>query len=85
MEVAHSIQLLLLYTLLEIRKYCPEVLSRIEVWVDGGVKRGTDVVKAMCLGARAVGIGRAALFGLGAGGTEGVHRTFESISPYLPS
>ncbi|KAK0120381.1 hypothetical protein ONS95_011781 [Cadophora gregata] len=67
------------HTLLEIRKYCPEVLSRIEVWVDGGIKRGTDVVKALCLGAKAVGVGRAALFGLGAGGTEGVERTFEIL------
>ncbi|RQM07297.1 hypothetical protein DH86_00001005 [Scytalidium sp. 3C] len=67
------------HTLLEIRKYCPEVFSRIEVWVDGGIKRGTDVVKALCLGARAVGVGRAALFGLGAGGPEGVERTFESM------
>lgn len=66
------------HTLLEIRKYCPEVFSRIEVWVDGGIKRGTDVVKALCLGARAVGVGRAALFGLGAGGVDGVRRTFES-------
>jgi isopentenyl diphosphate isomerase/L-lactate dehydrogenase-like FMN-dependent dehydrogenase len=66
------------HTLLEIRKYCPEVFSNIEVWVDGGIKRGTDVVKALCLGAKAVGIGRAALFGLGAGGQEGVERTFES-------
>ena len=68
------------HTLLEIRKYCPEVFSRIEVWVDGGIKRGTDVVKALCLGAHAVGVGRAALFGLGAGGREGVERTFESMS-----
>jgi isopentenyl diphosphate isomerase/L-lactate dehydrogenase-like FMN-dependent dehydrogenase len=73
------------HTLLEIRKYCPEVFSRIEVWVDGGIKRGTDVVKALCLGARAVGVGRAALFGLGAGGTDGVHRTFESTIPLLLS
>lgn len=71
------------HTLLEIRKYCPEVLSRIEVWVDGGIKRGTDVVKALCLGAKAVGVGRAALFGLGAGGKEGVQRTFESESFFL--
>jgi isopentenyl diphosphate isomerase/L-lactate dehydrogenase-like FMN-dependent dehydrogenase len=67
------------HTLLEIRKYCPEVFSRIEVWVDGGIKRGTDVVKALCLGAKAVGVGRAALFGLGAGGREGVERTFEIL------
>lgn len=70
------------HTLLEIRKYCPEVFSRIEVWVDGGIKRGTDVVKALCLGAKAVGVGRAALFGLGAGGREGVERTFESKSRF---
>jgi len=62
------------HTLLEIRKYCPEVFDRVEVWVDGGIKRGTDVVKALCLGARGVGVGRAALFGLGAGGKEGVAR-----------
>lgn len=67
-----------IHTLLEIRKYCPEVLEKLEVWVDGGVRRGTDVVKALCLGARAVGIGRPALWGLGAGGVAGVHRTLES-------
>ncbi|KAK2589387.1 hypothetical protein QQS21_012937, partial [Conoideocrella luteorostrata] len=52
------------HTLLEIRKYCPEVFSKIEVWVDGGIRRGTDVVKALCLGAKGVGLGRAPLFGL---------------------
>ncbi|OCK80169.1 putative mitochondrial cytochrome b2 [Lepidopterella palustris CBS 459.81] len=67
------------HTLLEIRKYCPEVFERIEVWVDGGIKRGTDVVKALCLGARGVGVGRAALFGLGAGGKEGVARVLEIL------
>ena len=44
----------------------------MEIVVDGGIKRGTDVVKALAMGAKAVGIGRAAQFGLGAGGTEGV-------------
>ncbi|KAK5276365.1 hypothetical protein LTR16_011334 [Cryomyces antarcticus] len=67
------------HTLLEIRKYCPEVFGRLEVWVDGGVKRGTDVVKALCLGATAVGVGRAALWGLGAGGREGVERVLEIL------
>ncbi|KAL6800280.1 FMN-dependent dehydrogenase domain-containing protein [Trichoderma sp. SZMC 28012] len=67
------------HVLLEIRKYCPEVFDKIEVWVDGGIKRGTDVVKALCLGAKAVGIGRAALFGLGAGGAAGVERTLEIL------
>ncbi|TGJ82538.1 hypothetical protein E0Z10_g6201 [Xylaria hypoxylon] len=68
-----------IHTLLEIRKYCPEVFNHIDVWVDGGIKRGTDVVKALALGATAVGIGRAALFGLGAGGQEGVERTLEIL------
>ncbi|KAL2024209.1 hypothetical protein VTK56DRAFT_9365 [Thermocarpiscus australiensis] len=67
------------HTLLEIRKYCPEVFDTIEVWVDGGIRRGTDVVKALCLGAKAVGVGRAALWGLGAGGWKGVERTFEIL------
>jgi L-lactate dehydrogenase (cytochrome) len=69
-----------LHTLLEIRKYCPQVLDRIDVWVDGGIKRGTDIVKALCMGAKAVGLGRAPLWGLGAGGREGVERVFESMS-----
>ncbi len=67
-----------LHTLLEIRKYCPEVFDRVEVWIDGGIRRGTDVVKALCLGAKGVGIGRAALWGLGAAGPAGVERTLES-------
>lgn len=67
------------HTLLEIRKYCPEVFNNIDVIVDGGIKRGTDVVKALALGAKAVGIGRAALFGLGAGGIEGVERTLDIL------
>jgi len=66
------------HTLLEIRKYCPEVFDKLQVFVDGGIKRGTDIVKALCLGASGVGIGRAALWGLGAGGQAGVERTLES-------
>jgi isopentenyl diphosphate isomerase/L-lactate dehydrogenase-like FMN-dependent dehydrogenase len=66
------------HVLLEIRKYCPEIFDKIEVWVDGGIRRGTDIIKALCLGAKAVGIGRAPLWGLAAGGPEGVERTFES-------
>ena len=51
-------------TLIDIRQYCPEVLERCEVIVDGGVTRGTDIVKAIALGAKAVGLGRAFLFSL---------------------
>ncbi|KAI2788413.1 hypothetical protein POX_e06429 [Penicillium oxalicum] len=68
------------HTLLEIRKYCPEVFDKLEVHVDGGIRRGTDVVKALCLGAKAVGLGRAALWGLAAGGPDGVRRTLQILA-----
>lgn len=45
-------------TLLEIRRDCPEVFDKLEVFVDGGVRRGSDVLKAVLLGARGVGVGR---------------------------
>ena len=66
------------HTLMEVRKFCPHIFQQIEVWVDGGIRRGTDAVKALCLGAKAVGIGRPALWGLGAGGVPGVERTLQS-------
>jgi len=50
------------------------VNGRAEVILDGGVRRGTDVIKALALGARACMIGRAYLYGLGAGGGPGVDR-----------
>ncbi|KAJ5937271.1 FMN-dependent dehydrogenase-domain-containing protein [Penicillium verhagenii] len=68
------------HTLLEMRKYCPEVFDKLEVWVDGGIRRGTDVVKAICLGAKGVGIGRPALFGLSAGGVDGVERVLQILA-----
>ncbi|KPI41236.1 Cytochrome b2, mitochondrial [Cyphellophora attinorum] len=67
-------------TLLEIRKFCPEVLENMEVYLDGGVRRGTDVVKALCLGATAVGLGRPFLYALSAYGTDGVLRAIELLS-----
>ena len=50
------------------------VNGRAEVYVDGGIRRGADVVKAMCMGATAVLIGRAYGYGLAAGGQAGVAR-----------
>lgn len=73
------------HTLLEIRKYCPEVFDKVEVLVDGGIRRGIDVVKALCLGAKGVGIGRSVFWGLGAGGVRGVERTIESKNPINPN
>jgi len=61
----------------------PEVLAavngRIEVLVDGGVRRGSDVVKALCLGARAVLIGRSYGWALGAAGGPGVDRAIDIL------
>jgi L-lactate dehydrogenase (cytochrome) len=61
----------------------PEVVTavgdQVEVLLDGGIRRGTDVVKALCLGARAVLIGRAYAYGLGAGGEAGVARAIEIL------
>ena len=57
--------------------------DKVEVIVDGGVRRGTDVIKALALGAKACSIGRAYLFGLGAGGEKGVDKTFEILRAEL--
>jgi L-lactate dehydrogenase (cytochrome) len=53
--------------------------SRIEVWMDGGIRSGQDVLKAWALGARGTLIGRAFLYGLGALGEAGVARCLELI------
>jgi L-lactate dehydrogenase (cytochrome) len=61
----------------------PEVVAavggRAEVLMDGGIRRGGDVVKAICLGARAVLVGRAYAWGLGAAGGAGVARAIEIL------
>ena len=61
----------------------PEVVTavngQIEVLMDGGVRRGADIVKAVCLGARAVLIGRAYAYGLAAAGEVGVARAIEIL------
>jgi isopentenyl diphosphate isomerase/L-lactate dehydrogenase-like FMN-dependent dehydrogenase len=61
----------------------PEVVSavgsRVEVLMDGGIRRGSDIVKAICLGARAVLIGRAYTYGLAAAGEEGVTRAIDIL------
>jgi L-lactate dehydrogenase (cytochrome) len=53
--------------------------GRIEVLVDGGIRRGSDVVKALCLGARAVLIGRAYAYGLAAAGAQGVRQSLDIL------
>ena len=61
----------------------PEVVEavedRVEVLVDGGIRRGTDVVKALALGARAAMVGRPVLWGLAVGGEEGARHVLELL------
>jgi L-lactate dehydrogenase (cytochrome) len=61
----------------------PEVAAavgdRVEVLMDGGIRRGSDIVKAICLGARAVLIGRAYTYGLAAAGGQGVTRAIDIL------
>lgn len=61
----------------------PEVVAavngQVEVLMDGGVRRGSDIVKAICLGARAVLMGRAYAYGLAAAGQAGVSRALEIL------
>ena len=61
----------------------PEVVAAVngqaEVLMDGGIRRGGDVIKALCLGARAVLVGRAYAYGLAAAGTAGVARAIEIL------
>jgi L-lactate dehydrogenase (cytochrome) len=69
-----------LRALLEIRKFYPEVFDKCEILLDGGVRRSRDILKALCLGATAVGIGRPFMYALGAYGTDGVFKTIQSES-----
>jgi L-lactate dehydrogenase (cytochrome) len=61
----------------------PEVVKavngRADVLVDGGIRRGSDIIKALCLGARAVLVGRAYAYGLGAAGGPGVARAIDIL------
>jgi L-lactate dehydrogenase (cytochrome) len=61
----------------------PEIVSavngQIEVLMDGGIRRGADIVKALCLGARGVLCGRAYAYGLAAAGQTGVSRALEIL------
>ncbi|MDQ1674286.1 MAG: pre-mycofactocin synthase, partial [Frankiaceae bacterium] len=53
--------------------------SEVEILLDGGVRRGSDVIKALALGARAVMIGRAYLWGLAANGQAGVENVLDIL------
>lgn len=57
-----------------------EVGERTEVYIDGGIMSGTDIVAAIAFGARGVLVGRAYLYGLMAGGEDGVRRVVEILA-----
>jgi L-lactate dehydrogenase (cytochrome) len=67
-----------LMTLLEIRIQYPEILGKIEIYLDGGLRDGSDILKAICLSATAVGVGRPFLYALAAYGAAGVERCTDS-------
>ncbi|KGO74196.1 Aldolase-type TIM barrel [Penicillium italicum] len=69
-----------LMTLLEIRTYYPEAFNKLQVFVDGGLRDGADVVKALCLGATAVGVGRRYYYALAGYGAEGVERCTDILA-----
>lgn len=68
-----------LYVLCELRRDHPWVFSApgVEIYIDGGVRRGTDVVKALCLGAKGVAMGRPFVYALQYG-TEGIRHAIQS-------
>jgi len=66
-------------TLAVLREVIAAVDRRVEVLIDGGIRRGSDIVKAICMGARAVLIGRAYAYGLAAAGEIGVVRALEIL------
>ena len=68
--------------LLELHAQCPEIFDQLEVYVDGGVSRGSDILKALALGATAVGIGRPFLYSL-CYGQEGVEHLAQILKDEL--
>jgi isopentenyl diphosphate isomerase/L-lactate dehydrogenase-like FMN-dependent dehydrogenase len=74
-------------TLLSTIEVLPEIVNvvkgRIPVLIDGGFRRGTDVFKALAIGATAIGIGRPYIWGLGAFGQRGVERVLELMQAEL--
>ena len=66
-------------TLSEIRKFYPEIIGKIEIYLDGGVRRGADILKALCLGATGVALGRPFMYSV-AYGDEGVAHVIRLLS-----
>ena len=70
-------------SLVALREVVAAVHGRAVIMMDGGIRRGSDILKAMCLGANAILIGRAYCYGLGAEGEEGVLRALTILRSEL--
>jgi len=70
-------------TALVLQEICEAVGGRVPVMVDGGIRSGVDVLRALALGATAVGLGRPVLWGLAAAGAAGVTQVLDGISAEL--
>ncbi|KAI4280422.1 MAG: hypothetical protein L6R38_004467 [Xanthoria sp. 2 TBL-2021] len=68
--------------LLDLHRNAPHVFDKLEVYVDGGIRRGTDILKAICLGATAVSLGRPFLYSLNYG-PEGVEYLIDMLKDEL--
>ncbi|KAF2813009.1 uncharacterized protein BDZ99DRAFT_437790 [Mytilinidion resinicola] len=68
--------------LLELHRVCPEVFNQLEIYVDGGFERGSDILKALALGVMAVGLGRPYLYSL-AFGSDGVEHLTQILKDEL--
>lgn len=71
--------------LAEVSEALHSVNSEMEIWVDGGIRRGIDIFKALALGASAVLIGRPMIYGAAAYGRRGVERVIEILGEELES
>jgi len=66
-----------------LREVADAVAGRAELYVDGGIRRGTDIVKALALGARAVLVARPAIWGLALEGSDGVRAVLDHLRTEL--
>ncbi|KAH7409781.1 mitochondrial cytochrome-like protein b2 [Phaeosphaeria sp. MPI-PUGE-AT-0046c] len=72
-----------LMTLLEIRTYYLEVIGRLEIFMDGGLRDGAEVLKALCLGATAVGVGRPYMYAFAAYWGKGLEKVTDILAEEL--
>lgn len=67
-----------LAVLVRLQRERPDLLKAFDVYIDGGISRGTDVLKAVCLGAKGVLIGRTPMYAMACYGEAGVKRALQS-------